>query len=144
MKKIYIQAFLIWCFYSLFTKWLLIKGAAFSTPIIFAFASNFLSGAFFASIFLYFFNHEEFFKFAKSIEKIEIKKEKKLTRSFARFGGLFSVILITVISGPLLSALSAKFLIGKSEYKYFIVAFFSGASAILIVAALRGVVRLPF
>ncbi len=144
MKLIYIEAFVVWAVYSFGTKYLLFNGVITSKPLFEALFYNFLSGLFFGTAFLYLFSHEDFFPFAKKIEKREIKNEKKWEHRLARFGRVFVVFLISIFVGPMISALSAKFLIAKIRFKYLLVGIFGGLSSSLWLLVARGVVHLPF
>lgn len=78
-------------------------------------------GIFFGCLFLYIFSHENFFPFAKDIEKKEMKKEKKYLKKYINHGKILTTFIIGVIGGPVFSSLTARLLLNKNSYKYLIV-----------------------
>lgn len=146
IKPIHIEAVLIWLFYSFVTKGSFVIAFSKSISNINIFVLNIFFGSFFGVIFLYFFSHEDFFKFAKEIENKNKRKEKDLEFKLLRYGKLFSSILITVLSGPLVGALAFRFLLPKFKNKYMAIGFFSAVSVTLWLGIARGIIplRLPF
>jgi len=94
--------------------------------------------SFFAVIFLFIFSHEDFFRFARVIEKRESKREEKLLKTYVHFGKSITTLIVGIIAGPLFAALTARILIPKSPYKYVIIIIASTASSILWLGFLRG------
>src|SRR3972149_9519680 len=99
-KPIYIEALIVYLFYSLTGKYLLVKGTISGNPS-FSFFVQSLASSIFAVIFLFLFSHEEFFKFARVIEKKESKKEKRYIKKYLHFGKHLAVLIIGVLAGPL-------------------------------------------
>ncbi len=140
MKLIYLEALLVWVLYSGFSKYIFVRGSLNSTPLVSALLENFISGVVFGVLFLYLFSHEDFFSFAKNIEKKEIKKEKKWTHKLVHYGRVFSLFIIAICTGPMIAALAAKFLIPKLKTKYLLVGVFSGFSALVWITFGRGLI----
>ena len=126
---VYFQAFLVWLVYSFGTKALFIKSVVWRDQLLVYGLIGIVSGGF-GILFLYLFSHEIFFKFAKLIEKSEIKKEKKWLRFFRHTGKIVAVLMIGLLAGPLFAALSARILISASKYKYWFVFIVSAASSV--------------
>ncbi|MDO8488257.1 MAG: hypothetical protein Q7S31_02990 [bacterium] len=120
MRKIHLQALLVLVTYSLGTKWLFTK-AIFERGLgpesLFAITLNTV----YAALFLFFFSHEGFFKFAKDIEKQEKKSEKKWLKKFRHWGKISATLGIGIIGGPLLSAFTARILLKRNKVNYLIV-----------------------
>lgn len=96
-----------------------------------------------ASIFfLYLFEHERLFKFAKDVEKIEEKKEKMFIHKFLRTGKIMTVTAIGIVGGPVFSSLSAHILIPKFRHKYILLALISIPSTIFSVGVALGVIKI--
>ncbi len=146
MKSIHIQAIIFWLVYEVFTKGSFVFGVSKSATIGNAYLFNMFFSILFGLIFLYIFNHEDFFKFAKEIENKNSKKEKEWEHKLQHSGKLFSSFLIGILSGPLIAALAVRFLQPKSKYKYFLIIIISALSAFFWLWTTRGVIiwRLPF
>lgn len=138
-KIIYVQAFFVWLVYTFATKALFIK-AIFLRNAVLAYMILSLVSAVFAILFLFLFNHKDFFKFAKLIERKEMKKEKKWLKRFSRFGRSFTVLLIGIAAGPLLAALTAKLLLADKVRGYFLVSVASILSTLVWLGVARGVI----
>jgi len=128
-KLVYFQAFLVWLVYSLGTKILFIKSIVWGNQLLVYGLIGIVSGGF-GILFLYLFSHENFFKFAKLIEKKEIKKERKWLNFFSHAGKSITVLMIGLLAGPLFAALSARILLSAAKYKYWFVFIVSAASSV--------------
>lgn len=142
LKSIHIKALLVWVTYSVLTKGAFLYGVSKSTPIFNAFFVNILFSVFFAIIFLYIFSHEDFFKFGREIEKKNLKKEKKWLRILKHHGKVATTILIGILGGPLLTALTLRLLLPRLPSKYILVGVVAVLSASLSLAIARGVIIL--
>lgn len=146
MKSIHFKAFAIWALYSLVTKgvFLIVLPKAFN--LYFAFITNTIFDILFGVIFLYLFSHEDFFKFARQIERENQEKEGKLIKKFKHFGKIFSSLAATVIGGPMIGALAVRFLLPKYQYRYLLIGLFSALSATIWLGIGKGLIsiRLPF
>lgn len=144
LKPIYLQALIVYLIYTLLGKYLLITGILADNSTFAYFIQMALSAAF-AAIFLYLFSHEDFFRFAKVIEKKESEKEKKYIKKYLHLGKHLAVLVIGILAGPLFAALSARFLIPHSPYRYLLVIIASSVSSLIWLGFLRGTVgQLPF
>jgi len=139
IKKIYVQAFFVWLVYTSASKVLFIKAIVLGNAIL-AYGILSLVSAGFAVLFLFIFNHEGFFKFAKVIEKKEMRKEKKWLKRFSRFGRSLTVLLIGIVAGPLLAALTARLLLEGKNRGYFLVSAASIFSTLLWLGVARGAI----
>ena len=109
-----------------------------SQEVFLAYGFPMIFGMLTSLMFLYLFEHEDFFKFAKELEKLEEAREKKFVARFSRHSRLFTTVAIGVVCGPVFSALSAHLLVPKYRYKYLLVMFISVPSTILWVGGARG------
>lgn len=146
LKSIHLKALVVWGIYSVVTKGALLVGIAKSGPAFVVYLLNIFFSVFFGIIFLYFFSHEDFFKFAREIEKENSKKERIWVRRFMHYGKLFSSLIIGILAGPLIGALAVRFLLPKYQFKYLVVSLSSALSATIWLGIARGLipVRLPF
>lgn len=140
-KIIYVQAFFVWLVYTSTTKILFIKGIFLGNAIL-VYGIMSLVSAVFAILFLFLFNHKDFFKFAKVIEKREMKKEKKWLKRFSRLGRSLTIFLIGIAAGPLLAALTARLLLADKNRGYFLVSVASILSTLLWLGMARGVISI--
>ncbi|HKB88086.1 MAG TPA: hypothetical protein VKC53_00385 [Patescibacteria group bacterium] len=96
-------------------------------------------GTVFGFIFLYLFNHKDFFSFMGKFELEEKDKEKKYLDKFSKYGRLAASILVGAIAGPIFLALTVRFLFLESENRYLIVFISTLISTIFVVAFAKGV-----
>lgn len=144
IKSIHFKAVAIWVIYTLITKGSLLVGISKSVPGLSAYVLNTFFSILFGCLFLYFFSHEDFFKFAKELEKKNSKNEKKWEQVFKHYSKITTSILIGLAAGPLVAALVVRFLLPKYKHKYLIIGLSSSLSAIFWLSVTRGVIRLPF
>lgn len=93
-----------------------------------SFLQLFIYGLIFSYIFYFIFSHDNFFAFAKEIEKKEQKKEKKYLNKYLHHGKVIATFLIGIVGGPVFLALTLRLLINNYRHKYifiFITCFFS-------------------
>lgn len=138
-KPVYLQALFVWIVYTLATKFLFIIGVARNEAFI-AYSIAGVVSSLFGILFLYLFSHESFFKFAKVIERKEIKREKKWLNLFIHTGKISAVVLIGIIAGPLFAALTGRILLNKMRHRYLIVFIVSFTSTIFWLAAAKGTI----
>lgn len=145
-KTIHFKALIVWLIYSVITKASLLEGMTKSIEGRDAYLLNIFFSMFFGVLFLYLFSHEDFFPFAKEIERKNIKREKRWIHRFQHIGKLFASVLIGIVSGPLIGALAVRFLLHESKYKYIVIALASALSATIWLGIARGIIplRLPF
>ncbi|KKQ92699.1 MAG: hypothetical protein UT17_C0001G0078 [Candidatus Woesebacteria bacterium GW2011_GWB1_39_10] len=140
-KSVHLKALFVWIVYSVITKASFLAGSI-KTEVMSAFSLNVFLSVFFGILFLYFFSHEDFFKFAKEIENKNIKSERRWEHRFLHYGKLTSAILIGVATGPLIGALAARFLLVKFKYKYLTVSLSSALGSIFWLGVARGIIRI--
>jgi hypothetical protein len=146
IKHIHFKALAVWAIYSVVTKAAFLIGISETVKSSNAYLVNIFLNVVFGILFLYLFSHEDFFKFAREIERKNIKKEKKLEHRFLHYGKLVSGLLIGILSGPLIGALALRFLLPKYRYKYLMIILSSATSSALWLGMARGVIiwHLPF
>jgi hypothetical protein len=134
---IYLKAASALAAYFIVGNIILIK-AILSDNILLSYGAPFVYGVMASILFLFIFSHEDFFKFAKEIEKKEERAEKRWLKIFSQTGKVVSTIGIGTIGGPILSALTARLLLNRKPYKYLLVALISIPSTILYVSVYLG------
>lgn len=146
LKSVHFQALTVWIIYTVITKGSFLIGMSKNWEGRDVYLLNIVFSVIFGLLFLYLFSHEDFFSFAKEIEKKNSKKEKNLLHRFQHLGKFLASVLIGVMSGPLVGALAVRFLLHKSKYKYFVIIISSALSATIWLGIARGVIplRLPF
>lgn len=146
LKSIHFKAFAVWAIYTAVTKGSFLAGMSESVTPPNAYMINIIFSVIFGLLFLYLFSHQDFFKFAKEIEKNNSKAERRWEHRLLHFGRLFSAFLIGVATGPLIGALAIRFLVPRHKYKYVLIVTSSTISAILWLGLTRGAIiwRLPF
>lgn len=146
LKSIHYKALAVWGIYTLITKGFFLAGISKSIARSDAYLLNVFFSMLFGFLFLYFFSHEDFFKFAREIERKNTKKEREWEHRFLHYGKLISSIIIGILSGPLIGALVLRFLLPRYKYKYLIIGLSSALSATIWLGIARGVIslRLPF
>ena len=142
IKAIHFWAVVTIVLYLLFSKVVLVYFSPLSLWL--AFLGPFVYGAISGLIFLYLFSHEDFFPLARQIEKEEKKQEKKWLKTFSRHGKLFICLAIGAIGGPILGALTVRFLIHRHSfvYKYAIVFLSTVFSTILLTGITKGIIKI--
>ncbi len=117
-----------------------------STPILIAFLVNIFFSIFFGVTFLYIFDHEGFFGFAKQLEKDNRKKEKVWLHRFKNFGKSTIVLFIGILAGPLFAAITLRLLLPKYHHRYLLIVVTSIVTAVLWLGLTRGILSftLPF
>ncbi len=145
-KGIHYKTLIVWGTYEVITKGSLLTGFLGSVSSLNIYLINVLLSVIFGISFLFLFSHEDFFKFAKEIERKNSKQEKKWEHRLLHYGKFLSSFVIGIISGPLIAALAIRFLQPKSKYKYPLIILTSALSAFFWLWAARGVIiwRLPF
>lgn len=140
-RKVHAQALIFFVLYTIISKAIFIKSVTL-TNIHAAFFIPYFYGVLCGIVFLYLFNHEDFFHFMKDIEKKEKKEEESLLKRFLHYGKVASVLIIATVGGPVLSALTIRLLLNKFWYKYLLIALGNITSTILAVSLARGALSL--
>ena len=142
IKKIYLQA-IVAVFVYVGLGHVILISSALSQNMIRSYGVPLAYGILGGISFLYIFSHEDFFKFAKVIEKREQKHEKELLRLLKHHGKIWTTMTVGSIGGPIFGALTTRLLLATSKYKYLVVTFSTALWSIMITSLYRGVV-LPF
>lgn len=142
IKTIHFWAVVTIVLYLLFSKVVLVYFSPLSLGL--AFLGPFVYGAISGLVFLYLFSNDDFFSLAQQIEKEEKKQEKKWLKSFSHHGKLFICLAVGAIGGPLLGALTVRFLIHCHSfvYKYTIIFLATILSTILLVGTTKGIIKI--
>ncbi len=141
-KSVHIKALFVWLVYSIITKGSFLTGSLRTEEVLTSYLLNIVLSIFFGSMFLYFFSHEDFFKFAKEIENKNVKKEKQWEHKLLHHGKLVTAILIGIATGPLIGALSVRLLLPRNKYKYLLISFSSALGSAFWLGVARGVIRI--
>ncbi len=136
-RKIHFQALLFLVIYTILSKFLFIRAVTLDNIAI-GFLIPYLYGVAAGAIFLYLFNHEDFFHFIKDVEHREEKKEKSLLKKYLHYGKILSTLIIAAVGGPVFAALTIRFLLNKFWYKYIILAVGNIASTLLAISLAKG------
>lgn len=96
-------------------------------------------GSLAAVAFLYIFCHESFFDFAPELRKKEMKSEKKLLKRFKQKNRWITTLIIAILGGPILSALTTRLLLNTSKYKYLFVVLANVPATVFGIAKYRWV-----
>ncbi len=110
--------------------------------IIFSSISLTLFNSLSSLIFIYLFNHQNYFPAIKNIELSNQKKQKKYLKKFLKFGKFIATILTGLIGGPILLSLSVKLLFRQHQYRYTIIA--SILTNIVFIIISKGLLQIIF
>jgi len=145
-KKIHFKIIFLLVIYFVVTQSSFFAGVLTTTPILLAFLVNIFFSILFGVTFLYIFDNEDLFGFAKQFEKDNRKKEQMWLHRFKNFGKSTIVFLIGILLGPLFAAITLKILLPKYSYKYQLIIFTSIVSAVLWLGLTRGIISftIPF
>lgn len=121
LRGVHLQAAIFLIVYTIISKYVFIRSITSGNNWV-AFLVPYTFGVLAGCMFLYLFNHEDFFHFMKDIEAKEKKKEQSLLKKYIHFGKVAAILIIAIIFGPILSALSIRLLLNKVWYKYLLLA----------------------
>lgn len=138
-RPVHLQAIIFLIIYNILSKTIFIKSVL-SHELLINFFGPYLFGTISACIFLYLLSHEDFFHFIKEVEREEKSKEKKLLKKFVHHGKILTVLLITLLSGPIFGALTIRLILPKYKYGYYLLIFGNIFSTILAVSVAKGLV----
>lgn len=130
---IHLKAIVFLIVYSLLSKTIFLKSIATKDPLI-SFFGPYLFGIFAGMFLLYILNHDDFFSFAKDIERLEKKKERDLIKKYKHLGKILGTLVISALGGPIFAALTIRLLLNKAWYKYYLIALTNIASTVLTVS----------
>lgn len=140
-RTIHLQALIFFVLYTVVSKYIFIRAVA-SPNMQVSFFVPYFFGVISGILFLYLFNYEDFFHFMKDVERQEKIKETKMLKKYKHFGKLASFFIIAAIGGPILAALTIRFLINKVWYRYALIAAGNIASTVIAVAVAKGFLKL--
>jgi hypothetical protein len=136
-KPVHLQAVVFLLMYSVISKSIFIKSissvdnmVAFLVPYVFGVVAGFL--------FLYLFSHEDFFHFARDVEKMESKREYGLLKKYKHYGKVVCTLIIATLGGPVFSALTIRLLLNNYKHKFLILAIGNIPSTLTHVVVARG------
>lgn len=143
IKKVHLVGVGVLIVYYTLSKMIFFSTIISSNPLVYLIIP-YVFGSVAAVIFLYIFSHEEFFSFAKEIEKKSMKKENKLLKRFGNHGKVTSMFLISIFGGPVFSALTARLLLKNFKYKYYLVVIANIPATIWTIGSSKGLLSLIF
>ena len=138
-KKIYWQVLFVLAIYFGLSNIVFIRFSLLENPII-SYGVPMIVGAVSGVIFLYIFNHEDFFSFARELEKRELKTEKKWLKHFVHLGKLSTTVAVGTVGGPIFVALTIRLLLNTSRYRYVWAILISIPSTLFSVGIARGAI----
>jgi len=132
-KPVHLQTLLFTVAYLVFSKYIFIKSVT-NENILISFFGPFTFGIVTTLVFLYFFNHEDFFHFLKGLKN----KENKYLKKYYHHGKILACILIGIIGGDFFLALTIRLLINKFAYKYLVMTIAVFISTLVSVGLAKG------
>jgi hypothetical protein len=142
-RPVHLQAALVLIAYYFISNFIFVSSLAHANILV-SFFVPLSFGTLSCFVFLYLFGHKDFFHFVASLERTEKKNEKKYLDKFGHFGKIFACILISAVAGPILLALTVRFLFSRYQNRY-LIAFISVLVPTLIaVAVAKGILGLIF
>lgn len=136
-KSIHAQAVIVFILYNVISK-VNFAQALIHNAFLYSFLRVYSFGVIATFAFLYFFSHEDFFQFAKDLEKTEKKKEKKYLNKFHHYGKVLGAILIGGIGGPIFAALTLRVFFHNQKIKYPLIFLIIFISTILGFGLIKG------
>ena len=136
-KPVHLQTLLFTVAYLVFSKYVFIKSVT-NENILISFFGPFTFGIVTTLVFLYFFNHEDFFHFLKGLKNKENKTENKYLKKYYHHGKILACILIGIIGGDFFLALTIRLLINKFAYKYLVMTIAVFISTLVSVGLAKG------
>lgn len=130
IRPVHFFAVLFFVVYTIVAKALYFR-ALYHTNFVTTYIVPYAFGVSATFLFLYLFNHADFFHFAREIEKTEDKKEKALLKRFLHYGKIVASVVIGVVGGPIFLALTIRLLLKRFAHKYLLV-FFTILVAVLV------------
>ena len=140
-KAIHLQAVLVLILYNIISKANLAH-ALIRNSFVVSFLQVYGFGILATFAFLYLFSHEDFFTFAKEIEKKEEKGERKYLHKFKHLGKILATFLIGSIGGPIFLALTLRIFFHKHSLKYLLIILVIFISTLFGFGLLKGSINL--
>lgn len=143
IRKVHLQAIAFLIFYNVISKTVFFKSVVHDNLVV-NFLAPYVFGVVAGIIFLYLLNHEDFFHFMKEVESRERSKENFYIKKYKHYGRILSTLIIATIGGPIFAALTIRFLLNTSPYRYIVLAVGNIASTLLTVSLAKGTISLVF
>jgi len=141
IKSVHFKTTIIVIAYIIISYLILIASAAHSNIFV-SFLIPIIFGILSTATFLYLFSHKDFFPFINNLEKRNHQKSQKYLKKFLKFGKFIACVLISLVGGPILLALSVRFLFPKSKNKYQIAIICNIITTLLVVASTKGFLKI--
>lgn len=141
VMKTYLKAIIILIIYVIVTRGLFISMIFYPKAEIALLVEGVVAGIS-GIAFLYFFEHEDLFKFARVIRDKKRRVEERLLDNFLRFGAIGATVIIGYIAGPLFCSLTVYLLLSNFRYKYLLTLLVSSSSIVVALAIARGILHL--
>jgi hypothetical protein len=142
-RLVHLEAIAILIVYFIVSNFILVVSVA-NANIYISFFAPLLFGVLSTFVFLYLFDHNDFFHFIINFEKEEKGNEKKYLDRFKHFGKIIICILISAIGGPIFLALTVRFLFSESKNRYLIALISTLISTTFSVAFAKGIFGIIF
>lgn len=140
-KTIHLQAVLVVILYNIISK-ANFAHALIKSPFLLSFLRVYAFGVIATFAFLYLFSHEDFFQFARDLEKSEKQNEKKYLKKFNHYGKIFGSVLIGSIGGPIFLALTLRLFFHNHNIKYTLIFLVIFISTLISFGLLKGLILL--
>lgn len=140
-RWIHLQAVLVLILYNIISKANLAHALIRNTFLV-SFLQVYGFGILATFAFLYLFSHEDFFTFARELERNEERGEKKYLYKFKHLGKLFATFLIGSIGGPIFLALTLRIFFHKHSVKYLLIFLVIFISTLFGFGLLKGSINL--
>jgi len=139
IKSIYTKAALTLVLYYTLSRVVFLSSLA-SQNVLVTFGGPMVYGAIAGATFLYIFSHEDFFAFAKIIEKKEKQAEKRWLKRLHHHGKSATALAVGTFGGPILGALTAQLLLRahSNRFRYALVLFSSIPSTFFSMGIAKG------
>lgn len=136
-KSIHIQAVLVLILYNIISKANLAH-AFIRSDFLISFLQVYGFGVLATFAFLYLFSHEDFFTFARELERNEERGERKYLHKFKHLGKLLATIAIGIIGGPIFLALTLRLFFHKHKIQYALIFLIIFISTLFGFGAIKG------
>ncbi len=142
-RPIHLQALVALVIYNILSKWFFFKFVL-SQNLFISLIGPYIYGVIAGVLMLYLFSHEDFFPWAREIEKNEDEKEKKWLHKFIHHGKILATFIIGTIGGPIFTALTLRILFHKKPFlfKFLLLAIINLPATILSVSLAKGIIRI--
>jgi len=140
-RPVHLQAIAVLVIYYFISNFVFVGSIAHSNVLV-SFLAPLAFGTLSTFAFLYLFSHQDFFHSMASLENREKGKEKKLLGKFGHYGNILACMLVSAIGGPILLALTIRFLFSEKENKYLIAFITVLIPTLIMVGFAKGLIKL--